>query len=87
MTAMAEPLDCEEAIGRLFEFLDRELDPALEREMERHLAACRGCFSRAEFERRLRERVAEATRAEAPPRLRERVRLIIGRFAEGSRRT
>jgi anti-sigma factor (TIGR02949 family) len=79
---MASRLDCEEVISRLFEFLDRELDPALEREVEHHLADCRGCFTRAEFERRLRERSAEASRAEAPERLRRRARHLMERYSE-----
>jgi anti-sigma factor (TIGR02949 family) len=79
---MARRLDCEEVISRLFEFLDRELDPALEREVEHHLADCRGCFTRTEFERRLRARIAEASAVEAPERLRRRARHLMERFSD-----
>lgn len=77
---MTEHVSCEEVIERLFEFLDRELDAASEREIERHLAACRACFSRAEFERRLRAKVADAVQDRAPEALRRKVRRITARY-------
>jgi predicted anti-sigma-YlaC factor YlaD len=46
-------LDCEAVLKHLFERLDCELDPAKSVEVDRHLADCRACFSRAEFERKL----------------------------------
>jgi anti-sigma factor (TIGR02949 family) len=77
---MSRHVSCEEVIARLFEFLDHEVDPNTEQEFERHLEACRACFSRAEFERRLRAKVAEAATARAPDALRMRVRMITARF-------
>lgn len=71
---------CEEVVERLLDYLDRELDKASSAEIDRHLARCRECFSRAEFERRLRERVAEAGEARAPERLRRRVRHLMDDF-------
>ncbi len=73
-------LSCEEVLHHLFAYLDGELDAAAGENIERHLNACRGCFSRAEFERRLKARLAEAATVEAPERLRRRVRLLIERF-------
>jgi anti-sigma factor (TIGR02949 family) len=77
---MTATLSCEEVIGKLLEYLDRELDAAAQQEVERHLEACRGCFSRAEFERRLRARVAETGDVKAPESLRERVRTLVARY-------
>jgi len=77
---MTATLSCEEVIGKLLEYLDRELDAAAQQEVERHLEACRGCFSRAEFERRLRVRVAETGDVKAPESLRERVRTLVARY-------
>jgi len=77
---MTAGLSCEEVIGKLLEYLDRELDAAAQQEVERHLEACRGCFSRAEFERRLRARVAETGDVKAPESLRERVRTLVARY-------
>lgn len=64
----------------LLEHLDGELDEESSRRIEQHLAACRGCFTRAEFERHLRARIAEAGAVEAPASLRERIRFLIERF-------
>lgn len=75
-----DDLSCEQVIERLLEYLDRALDARTSADIERHLAACRGCFGRAEFERRLRQRVAETASAPVPPALRERVRQLIERF-------
>jgi hypothetical protein len=44
------------------------------------MEACRACYSRAEFERRLRARVAETGKVSAPESLRRRVRAIIERY-------
>ncbi|WP_440994938.1 anti-sigma factor family protein [Arhodomonas sp. SL1] len=71
---------CEEVIRQLFAYLDRELDAATRAELDHHMDTCRECFSRAEFERRLRERVREATAEEAPERLHRRVQDILERF-------
>ena len=48
----AHVIDCEEALRRLFEYLDAELHGEPQREMEQHLERCRSCFSRVEFEKR-----------------------------------
>jgi anti-sigma factor (TIGR02949 family) len=73
-------LECEEAVAKLLEFLDGELDEIAGRGIERHLETCRECFERAEFERRLRERVAQAAVAPAPESLRRRVRALMETF-------
>ena len=71
---------CQEAVKRLTEFLDHELKPEEEEEVQRHLQKCRGCFARFHFEetllRTIRERV-EAIRA--PRALREKILGLITR--------
>jgi anti-sigma factor (TIGR02949 family) len=52
-------IDCEEALGRLFAFLDHELADDEREAMQHHLSRCRGCFSRANFERRLKDKLHE----------------------------
>jgi mycothiol system anti-sigma-R factor len=52
-------IDCEEALHRLFEYIDAELHEESRREMEQHLERCRSCFSRVEFEKRLKAHTAE----------------------------
>lgn len=73
-------LTCEEVIERLFDYLDRELDDQQAADIERHLHRCRDCFTRAEFEKRLRARVEASGTATAPPRLRRRIRGLLDRF-------
>lgn len=65
---------------QLFEFLDRELDGDQSDRINRHLERCRDCFSRAEFEKRLRARINEAAEVEAPGRLRRRLQRVIDEF-------
>lgn len=73
-----ERIDCEEALRRLATYLDRELDGARSAQVERHLEECRSCFSRAEFERRLKEKVHEALGARSvPPVFEERIRVLL----------
>lgn len=73
----ASDISCEEVIERLFDYLDRELDAHTRQEIDRHLERCHDCFSRAEFERRLRERVASTGTQPAPERLRRRINELI----------
>lgn len=76
----ADDMTCEEVIEQLYEFLDRELDEGLSDRINAHIERCRDCFTRAEFERRLRARVNEAVEAEAPERLHRRIRQVIDEF-------
>lgn len=47
-------IGCEEALSRLFAYLDQRLGASRRREIEHHLEICRTCFSKAEFEKRLK---------------------------------
>lgn len=63
MTTTQRDIDCEQALERLFDFLDHEIGDGEERAaMQRHLATCRSCFSRARFEQRLKDRLGELRR-------------------------
>ena len=73
-------ISCEEVIEQLFAFLDCELDDDMRERIDRHLKRCRDCFTRAEFERRLRERIREASEVEAPQRLHRRIRRVLDEF-------
>ncbi len=73
-------LSCEEVMEQLFTYLDGELDEGAHVAIDRHLQACRGCYSRVEFEQRLKDRLAEMGRVPAPESLRERVKAMIAQF-------
>ena len=75
-----QEMTCEEVLEQIFAFLDGELEPDFSARIEHHLQQCRCCFPRAEFERRLRERIRATGTVAAPERLRERVRAALERY-------
>lgn len=73
-------LRCEEVMEQLFAYLDREVDSQQSADIERHLARCRDCFTRAEFEKRLRAQVEAAATVRAPRRLHRRIKDLLDQF-------
>lgn len=76
----AETIGCEEVLRRLLEFIDRELSESEHAGVERHLRACRSCFSRMEFEGRLKQQLSALSGDEAPTETRDRIRALIKGF-------
>lgn len=65
---------CEDALARLWDFLDGELPPAEEAEVQRHLEVCNRCYPQYDFRRaylELARRLGE--RETATPELRRRL--------------
>jgi anti-sigma factor RsiW len=77
---MSQIQSCEDALRLLAAHLDRELDALSSRQLERHLEICRSCYSRAEFEKRLKERMAELGHEPVRPALARRVHTLIRSF-------
>jgi mycothiol system anti-sigma-R factor len=75
-----ERMNCEQVLEHLLEYLDGELDARASVEIDRHLEECRGCFSRAEFERRLNARLRDSGSEPAPARLRARIKNLMKEF-------
>ena len=74
-------MKCEEAVAKLWQYLDRELDDKAMVEIERHLEDCRECFSKAQFERQLRALMRRSCgREHAPARLRARLHQLLRMF-------
>lgn len=73
-------LTCEEALRFLAAYLDGQLEDVTEREVESHLARCRSCYSRADFERRLKQQVAGLGRSDVRPEFVQRIRQMMSRF-------
>ncbi len=73
--APKERVDCDSALDQLFAFLDGELDGDLEQRLEAHVARCKHCFERADFERRFLAALKQAKECAecCPKELRERV--------------
>ncbi len=76
---MSEPrtIDCEQVVRVLLVYLDGEVSDEERQEVDRHLALCRGCFSRAEFEKRLRSHLTELRLGAVPAELERRIRLLM----------
>ena len=73
-------INCEEALRRLFDYLDVELSDERQREIEHHLARCRSCFSRLEFEKRLKAHTAELGCEPVTDTLEQRIRTLLDSF-------
>jgi mycothiol system anti-sigma-R factor len=73
-------MTCEDVLKHLVAYLDREIDSEAAAEIEHHLESCRGCLSRAEFERQLMAQVRAAGASSAPDGLRARIKEIVDKF-------
>ena len=73
-------MTCEKAIRSLAAYLDDELAGDVQRNVERHLEFCRSCYSRAEFERRLKSELSKLGKDEVPVGLEQRVRRLLQSF-------
>jgi anti-sigma factor (TIGR02949 family) len=79
---MTEPkkLRCEEVIAHLLSYLDGEIDDTKRAQIDLHLEECRGCFTRAEFEKALRDKVRQAGDAQPPASLEGRIKALMDQF-------
>jgi len=75
-----EKIHCEEVIAHLLSYLDGEIDDAKRAQIDRHLDECRACFSRAEFEKALRESLRRTGDAQPSASLQERIKSLIDQF-------
>jgi len=75
---VSREISCQEASRYVFRYLDGELEPATEAELEHHLEQCRQCMGAVEFERRVIEFVRSAATDRAPEDLRDRITRILG---------
>ncbi len=79
-----EPINCEEALRLLAEYIDGELHGGAHMSVEQHLKTCRSCFSRAEFERRLKGELSHLSRDDVRPAFEHQIRELITQFASSS---
>lgn len=71
--------NCDEAMERLYEYLDSELDEVTAEGIKSHLAACGGCSGGFDFERRLKVVVRERLSEEVPEQFIDRLRMVLDR--------
>ncbi len=68
-----DSIPCQQAMMRLWEFLDRELDPVSEDEVRSHLEVCRRCYPRYDFQRAYFGLMQRLANEPQPPELRSRI--------------
>lgn len=67
-------MNCRDVVDVLYEYLDREVDARLERDIRAHLEACSHCFALHHFEDTYRRFLEARARGQgAPPALRRRI--------------
>ena len=74
----ANEIDCLEAFDHLYAYLNNEItNPAELSSIEHHLSHCKSCFSRAEMERKLNQRMKESGKSELPEAVPDRLRNVL----------
>ncbi|MGH8720779.1 MAG: anti-sigma factor family protein [Burkholderiales bacterium] len=76
----SKKIDCDQALRRIFAYVDRELGEEERTAMQEHLHTCRSCFSRMEFERLLKSKVGALRDGKATPSVSERVTALLKDF-------
>ena len=71
------PIECEEALSRIFELVDHELKGDEREVMQHHVDTCKSCFSRVEFERRLKAKLKGLRDAQTDNSARERIEKLL----------
>jgi anti-sigma factor (TIGR02949 family) len=66
--------NCDEAMERLYEYLDEEMDEATAEGIRSHLSGCGGCHDGFDFEKRLKVVVRERLAEEVPQSFINRLR-------------
>jgi anti-sigma factor (TIGR02949 family) len=76
---MSGPIRCQEALERLYEYLDGELTPDTAGAVRHHLEICEACYPEVRFTTEFRDALRRAARGQPPcPRaLREKVRRLL----------
>ena len=75
-----QDITCEDVLKHLVDYLHGEVENDKVAEIEKHLDSCRNCFSRAEFEKALKDRVRDEAREKAPEALQERLKDLMDKF-------
>ena len=70
-------IDCEQALRQIFDFLDHELGAADHEAMHRHLETCKSCFSRMDFERRLKDKLKALREKSASQQMSARINELL----------
>ena len=73
--------DCLEAFDHVYAYINGELeDEATIVKIEHHLSHCKSCYSRAQMERKINERLKASAEPVAPEQLQTRLKRLIEDF-------
>ncbi len=70
-------MDCEQALARIFELVDHELKGEEHEAMQHHVDTCKSCFSRVQFERRLKAKLKALREEQTSAGARERIEKLL----------
>lgn len=74
--------NCDDALKKLYIYLDRELDAATSEGITAHLDECGECYRGFDFEQRLKRVVRERLSEDVPPQFLQKLRDAIGEEAK-----
>lgn len=74
MTHDDDPVDCSEALAKLFEFIDAEISEVEGDRIRQHLADCEPCLSEYDVSEHLKKLVRRSCSDPAPAELHVRIR-------------
>lgn len=77
---MSDFLNCQECVELLVEYLEGELDPALQKQLDEHFSACPPCVNYVDSYRKSMKMVShfrEIAPSDVPPELEERLRSFL----------
>jgi anti-sigma factor (TIGR02949 family) len=70
-------IECEEVLRLLFAYIDGEVEGDKQQQIDAHMHLCRSCFSRAEFERRLKTHIRELGHVPVSAEFEQRIRALV----------
>lgn len=74
-----QDIGCLQAIEAFYAYLDGEIeDPKSIGQFEHHMRHCRSCYSRADIEKLLNQRIADSAKTKTPEMLQNRLRNLLG---------
>ncbi|MBI3587458.1 MAG: zf-HC2 domain-containing protein [Ignavibacteriales bacterium] len=73
-------ISCDEALKRVFGYIDEHLQGKSRKELEHHLETCRHCFDRVEFEKLLKSRLRNLAVEAEPEALRKKIEALVDAF-------
>ena len=74
-------IDCLEAFDHLYAYLNNEItNPVDLVNVEHHLSHCKSCYSRAQMERKLNQRLKETGDKELPDAVQNRLRNVLSQL-------